>query len=469
MQVEGDEKLDQARSFLMKFEQAHVTIKEADFMLNALLQANENAKQLTGMWKQAGEELMIERASLIEEVKHLKTSICVKEKEQDETRYILAEISNSMSLLEECFMQLKSNVEERLKIIYSDFLSIGMELLNIVGNSRSLLEDISCETLEKGFALFVLYQCYLGELIRKIPCFSIDTGFHLSRHPKSYTEVNNLHKVCSSGKDEIMITGKTSIDEGSQSEVAKNTEGGELGLYHDSLVNENFGLKKELQRKEVLLEGLLFDFSLLQESASNRKDIKDETEKLIRFLSQVRHELEMKQSQLDDMLVQNRKLECHLSDTEKALFISNSKLDHATETIETFSEQNAQLNVLLKDLYLRKSEAEEQLEEQNEVIKSMESEILQLTTSSAKGKLLSVEAIEDNLRYVTSERDQLREKVLSLNDKLEMAFALADENEAIAVEARQVNFLCHSSYSFQYQQYNCRWIFIYIKLTCIGV
>ncbi|KAF3456467.1 hypothetical protein FNV43_RR01117 [Rhamnella rubrinervis] len=432
-QVEGDGKLDQAKSFLINFEQAHVTIKEADFMLNALLKANENAKQLTGKWKQAAEELMIERASLIEEVEHLKTSICVKEKEQDETHYVLAEI---MSLLEKGFMQLKSDAEERLKIIYSDFLSIGMEFLNIVSDSRSLLEDISCETLEKGFALFVLYQCHLGELIRKIPCFSVDTGFHLSRHPKGYIEVNNLHKIWSSGKDEIMITGKKCIDEGNQSDVAKNTDGGELGLYHGSLLNENLGLKKELQRKEVLLEGLLFDFSLLQESASNKKDIKDETEKLICFLSQVRHELEMKQSQLDDMLVQNRKLECYLSDTEKALFISNSKLDQATETIETFSEQTSELNVLLKDLYLRKSEAEEQLEEQNKVIKSMESEILQLT-SSTKGRFLSVEVIEDNLRRVTSERDQLCEKVLSLNDKLEMAFALADENEAIAVEARQ--------------------------------
>lgn len=449
MQVEVDEKLDQARSFLMKFEQAHVTIKEADFVLNALLVANENAKRLTEMWKQAGEELMIERAKLIEESKHLKGSIRVKEKEQDETHYILAEISSSMSLLEECFMQLKSDVEEELEKIYSDVLSMGMDLVNLVGNSRLLLEHISCETLEKGFAFFVVYQCRLGELIRKMKC----------RRPKSCTEVNSLHKVWSIGKDEI--------DEGNQSEVTKSIEEGELGLYHDSLINENLALKKELQRKEALLEGLLFDFSLLQESASNRKDMKDETEKLIRSLSQLRHELEMKQNHLDDVLVQNRKLECHLSDTKKALFMSNSKLDQANEEIETFSGQNAKLKLLLEDLYLKKSEAEEQLEEQKEVVKSMENEILQLT-SSAKGKFVSVEAIEDDVRHVIRERDQLRENVVSLNDKLEMAFALADENEAIAVEARQVTSW-HSSYSLQFPQFNCRWIFVDIKLTCIGV
>ncbi|KAH7520915.1 hypothetical protein FEM48_Zijuj08G0196300 [Ziziphus jujuba var. spinosa] len=435
IEVEGDEKIDRARSFLTKFEQARLTIREADIMLNALLKANENAKQLTGMWKQTGEELMVERASLIEEVKCLRSSISVKEREQDETHYKLAEIANSISSLEECFMQLKIDVEKRLKDIYSDVYSMGIEMLSFVSSSRSLLEDIWYETLKKGFASFVLYQCHLEELIRKLPCLNVDMGFHLSRSPESYTEVNKLQNISSSGKGEIMITCKKSIDEGDQREVATNAEGGELSL--DSLINENLSLKKELQRKEVLLEGLLFDFRLLQESASNRKDIKDETENLICFLHQVRHELEMKTSQLDDMLVQNQKLERHLNDTEKALFISNSKLDQATKESETFSDQIVELKMLLKDLYIRKSEAEEQLEEQKEIVKSMENEILQLTSSAEMKFLSSVESIEDNMRRIASERDQLIEEVQSLNNKLEMAYALAEENEAIAVEARQ--------------------------------
>ena len=66
--VESGEKSDFVSSFLIRFEEAHATIKEADFMLNALMEANENSKQLTGQWKHTGEELMLERTSFIEKV-----------------------------------------------------------------------------------------------------------------------------------------------------------------------------------------------------------------------------------------------------------------------------------------------------------------------------------------------------------------------------------------------------------------
>lgn len=83
-------------------------------MLNALMEANENAKELTGLWKQTGEELMLEKASFI-------------------------------------------------------------------SKSRSLLQEICTETLEKKFAIFVLHQCLTGELIHKIPRFNVGSGFRSSR------------------------------------------------------------------------------------------------------------------------------------------------------------------------------------------------------------------------------------------------------------------------------------------------
>ena len=53
------------------------------------------------------------------------------------------------------------------------------------------------------------------------------------------------------------------------------------------------------------------------------------------------------------------------------------------------------------------------------------------------GSLL-VEDIEDNLIKVTSERDQLKEDIQLLKDKLETAYTIVDEKEAIIVEAHQV-------------------------------
>jgi len=440
-QVVADAKVDQPFSFLTKLEETSATMREADLMLNALLKANENAKQLTGMWKQTGEDLMVERASLIEEVEQLKSSLRLKEGEnellQDQIHYGLEEIVNSFSLLEGCFQQMQKVVDERFNMIYCDALSMGQEMLYLVSNSRSSLEDICTETMEKGFALFVLHQFHVGEFISKLPCFNAQPGLYPSRRQEC-CPVINLKNTCSSGKDDIMVADEKVMGEGDECEVVRKLEEGEVSLSSDNLIYENLALKKELERKEVLLEGLLFDFRLLQESTSNTKDIKDETEKLIFSLSQVRHELEMKASQLDDMLVQYRKLEGHLAHTEKALFISNSDLEQANDTIDSYSNQNAELKVLLKDLYLKKSETEELLDEQKEMVKGLEKEILHLTSLVEKQSLSLVKGIEDELKRATSERDQLCEQVQSLNATLDMAYALADEKEAIAVEARQV-------------------------------
>ncbi|XP_062108915.1 kinesin-like protein KIN-12C isoform X2 [Humulus lupulus] len=436
--VPADEKNEHARRFITKFEEAHATIKEADFMLNALVKANENAIQLTGVWKHTGEELMIERANLIKEVEHLKSTILVKENENkllhDEANCSLVEIASSLSSLEECYMQLKSD-EEKLTATYSDVFSMGMEMLNFISNSRSFLEDIGLEIVGKNFAAFVLYQCCVGGLINKIPSLNVETDLHLFSHQESNALVNELQSICSDDGNKIMVTSNKLVGEGVQREVNSSMEGNDMCSSNDYMINENIALKKELKRKEVVLEGLLFDFSLLQELTSDKKEIKEESDKIVCSLSQVQLELEAKTRQLDEMLVQHRKLEGRLIGTEEALVMLNSNLADANDIIDSLSEQNAELKMILKELYLNKSEVERQLEEQKEIVNSLEEEVLQLTSSIDK-------KIEDNLRRVTSEKDQLQDEVQSLIDKVEMAYALVDEKEAMIIEARQVSEAC---------------------------
>lgn len=441
-----------ASSFFSKFEEARETMREADCMLNTLLKANEKAKQLNDKWKQAGQQLMADRASLTDEVEQLKFSIHLKEEENellmDHLHFNMSEIINSISLLEGCFLQVQKEVEDRFKELYSDVLLMGRDVHHFISNSKSLQDDIFPVIMEKGFQQFVIYLCHFGAFMHKTLNSSVESGFHPLSQQENYILRDLSPHFFLNSQDDILIT-KKAAEDGNHVERITNLE--EFFLSHSHLSYENLSLKKELQRKEVLLQGLLFDFSLLQESASNKKDIKDETEKLFSTLSQVRQDLDRKASQLDNLLLQHEKLEASLTDTENSLVI-------AKETIDTLSDQNADLRVLLKDLYLKKSEAEEQLEEQKEVIKGLEKEILHRTSedkkllisvesiaedlrimTSDRDKLCEeVESIEEELRKVSAERDKLREEICSLNDKLDMAYVLADENEAIAVEARQV-------------------------------
>ncbi|KAF9674332.1 hypothetical protein SADUNF_Sadunf10G0116300 [Salix dunnii] len=435
-----DDKVCHGSVFLRKCEEANATMKEADYMLNALMEANENAKQLSDMWKRASDELMVDRSHLIEENGQLKSSLCLKEEENklllDENSHGLAEVASYVSLLEASFLQMQREEEERYRVIYSDVLSMGKEMLYYICNSRSSVEEIFSEIMEKGFARSILYHCLVGEVVHKIPSFNAQPGFCSFSQQECRMVMDSSQRVCSTGPAESFVTDKQENEIQRQRESFTTTEEGE-GPSHDKLIYDNLSLKKELERKESLLTGLLFDFSLLQETASNRTDFKDETEKLIFALSEVQRELEKKTSQIDDLLAQHRKVEGYLTDTENALLVSISDLAQAKETIDTLSDENAELRMLLKDIYLKKSEAEEQLEEQKEVTKSLEGEIIHLTSSTESKLRTAVESLEEELEKIRNDRDKLREEIYSFNDKLEMAYGLADENEAIAVEARQ--------------------------------
>lgn len=434
LQVTSVEETKEDGGFLDRLEEAQEAIREADIMLNALLRANENAKQQTGIFKQAGEQLQIERENLIDEVGQLKSSMHLKDAENkllhEQVCFNLEEVASSVSSLEGCISQTQRDVDEKFGIISCDIISFRDEMLKSVGNWKSLLEDVFLEVMGREFMSFVVHQC-VNEICWQFAQFKAEPNFLPLKWQRCLESTNISGSTCLTDKEDIMLISK--IDRG-RTELITGLEEADGGFSYDDMLYENLALKKELKRKEVLLEGLLFDFRLLQESTSKTKDMKNERDY---SLSQLQHELEIKANQLDSVLVQQRKLEGLLTDTEKALFSSNSKLDKAKETMTSISEHNAQLKKQVEDLYLKKSEAGKQLAEQQDVINKLENEIIHLT-SLEKKSVLSVEDIENELSRVISERDQLHEQVCFLTDKLGIAYALADEKEAVATEARQV-------------------------------
>ncbi|KAJ4955937.1 hypothetical protein NE237_012720 [Protea cynaroides] len=452
---------NRVNSYLNKCEEAQSTMKEADAMLNALLKANEAAKHMTDEWKQAGEKLMIERASLVEEVQQLKASLFLKEEEYEFMRDQMVEVTNSLSLLEGSFLQIRRDVEDWFNVIVSDIFALGQFIWGHLHNSRSSLEDIWSSMMEYGFASFVLYQCHIGKHFGKIPRFNAHLGLFPYRQGERSSTLNNLGTKCmNTGEDGSVIKGilhlkgllEQSQNKNPKEELSKpvNTQDtnyscravaklkeDELSQSFDSLISENLSLKRELSRKDVILKGLLFDLSLLQESAASANDMKTEMEQIVAALIHVRHELAVKTTQLDDILIQHQKLRAELDDHVAAASISNSELDQAKATIYALSNQNTELRHLFEDLYVRKNSAEQQLEEKNVAVKCLEKEIIRLASSVEEKIQTSIVDIENDLRRVTAERDCMYEEIISVNGKLEMANALAEENEAIAIEARQ--------------------------------
>lgn len=405
MQLKLNDKTSQASRFFNKFEEAYRTIKEADHTLQALTKANEGAMELNCMWKRAGEEFMVERARLDEEILQLNSDVNGTEskygKLQNQMHHTFTEIASSISSIEDTFQETQKYVDTLCKSVLSDAFGMVKETMSCICNSRLLLEEIFTNIEGTGLASLVLNRNVVFQ-----PA-ALQEGFlALSSTGESYETYDNgmLRKV--------------------KAPTIKTTGSEEIDLVHANSMNENTELRRELERKEALLKGLLFDFSLLQESASSKKDVKDEIDKLIAALSQVENELRIKNNQHNDMIVQHRTLENQFKEAQSALFSSHSDLLEARRKLEILSKENAELRELLEDIYLKKSETEEGLREQMKAVEMLEKEIILLTSST------------DN--QVNGEKIQLLEQVRSLQDKLDIACALANENEAIAVEARQV-------------------------------
>lgn len=408
--------VDPVRSFFDRFEAVSATMKKVDLTLCELVKANEKSKFVTGMCLQTHEEQMVKEKNLLDDLEQVKSTLLAKEQESqillNQTQSTLADMEKSVSLLEECLLETKREVGETVEALVSD------------------VEQIVSENMEREFTMYATYQCHIGKLMDQILDHRKQV---ITPHVAGQENEQSMETKAIGYSAEDEVTGK--LNRVHKADVVTGFEGEEVVQTHEGLLNENFYLKKELERKEALFEGLLFDFRLLQESASNKRDIKDEMDELFDALCKVQKDLEVKANQVQALFVHNENLENCCINLKKALLTSKADLEQANDSIQVLEEQNDELNVLVRDLCMEKVAAEEGLEEQKELVQRLENEILHLTTTAEKQL---VKSIEENLRKTSDEKDQLVEEICSLNDKLKLAYAIADEKEAIAVEARQV-------------------------------
>ncbi|KAL9174096.1 hypothetical protein ABFS82_02G030000 [Erythranthe guttata] len=196
-------------------------------------------------------------------------------------------------------------------------------------------------------------------------------------------------------------------------------------------------LQTELSRKDDILKGLLFDLSLLQESASNSKDKKDETEELLASLMALEKDFELKSLELEKAVGEGRVLEVQLQEKIAKISALEMDLTKNQEIIDSLSNNNVELLAGAKDALDAKKSMEKEMMETRMKTENLEMEVCEMEKSLAQMNK-TTESLRNNLDTVTCQRDELDDKVLSLTKELEMAKALAEENEAIAVEAQEI-------------------------------
>ncbi|GLU02988.1 hypothetical protein SLE2022_202120 [Rubroshorea leprosula] len=192
-----------------------------------------------------------------------------------------------------------------------------------------------------------------------------------------------------------------------------------LGCQAKELVSENVTLQIELSRKDDILKGLLFDLSLLQESASNTKDQKDEIEAL-------EDELAVKSGELEQAVTYGQMLETQLQ--EKIDIISDLHLHISKEH---------ELKAEIEQALAAKSSFEEELKERNKMAESLEMRLSEMENALSHMNDTN-ESLRGNMNEIESERDQFHEEVISLEEKLRKMEFDVREKEALTMEALQM-------------------------------
>jgi kinesin family protein 15 len=200
-------------------------------------------------------------------------------------------------------------------------------------------------------------------------------------------------------------------------------------------------LRREFDRKSNVAEGLSFDLKLLQESTSNVKDMKDKADEISTALSNVKKELDIKTDAMENMLRKQKALEEELAENGAVLTVLRSELEKSESLSSALLRENEDLRVMLEEETVKNSETKVLLEDKVNVIEGLESQILLLNRSEVGQLMSDIEELKNNIKIMNSNRENLQAEILTLRDKLEMAMALSEENEAAAIEARQVSIL----------------------------
>uniref|UniRef100_A0A0E0EEZ8 Kinesin motor domain-containing protein n=1 Tax=Oryza meridionalis TaxID=40149 RepID=A0A0E0EEZ8_9ORYZ len=423
-----EDKSNKVLALFSNFEEAQETMEEAETMLSSLLKANEELKLEKDSCRQAVELLFAEKTSLINDLQELEASNSFTAQRYDKLHErvngCVAEMTNLATIIKESFHQVQRVTTVELFAFCSEVISFGQDLRKWIYESRSYLVNMGALLEEQGNSYAEQIRCtnsstYAGVSQQVESCSRQLGGMNGEFFPGTYMAVD--------GKEKPSVH---VVPIGSNAEL------------EDTNVERTFdmdyaSLRREFDRKSDVAEGLSFDLKLLQESTSQAKDMKDKADEISDALVSVQRELEKKNSAMESILKQQKALEEELAENGAALLILRSELEHSESLSSELFNENNDLKAMLEEEAMMISETKAMLEDKSKVIEGLEHQIL-LLNSSEEGRLMSqIKELNDNLKGISIDKGNLEEEILKLTDKLEMAVALAEENEAASIEARQ--------------------------------
>ncbi|CAL5061403.1 unnamed protein product [Urochloa decumbens] len=392
-----EDKSKKVLNLFSNFEAAQETMEEAELMISTLLKASEELKLERDNSREMVEVLLSEKTSLIGELKELETSSSQRyDKLHQQTNDCVVEMAKLAAIIRVLFQQMQRVSTAELFALCSEIITFGQDLKRCISESRSYIVNMVSLIEEKG---------------------------------KSTKQIQDLN---------ANAYGSVCQQSACQQTESRCQSGSSKPNFSQSDYSTDYvSLRREFDRKSNIAEGLSFDLRLLQESTSNVKDMKDKADEISTSLSNVQRELDIKTYAMENMLKKQKALEEERAQNDAELTILRSELEQSQSLSSALLKENKDLRAMLDEEIMKNSEIEVLLEDKDNVIEGLESQILLLNRSEVGRLMLDIEELNNSIKIMSSDRENLQAEIHTLREKLEMTMALSEENEAAAIEARQ--------------------------------
>ncbi|KAK1626202.1 hypothetical protein QYE76_000517 [Lolium multiflorum] len=216
----AQQKSFEAFTLMAQFQEAHVTIADAESTVKALVEANGNAKLQAEKFKQKESLFVTEKDNLLGEISSLKMLLDVKEQSymdmEKKFESGLLEANEVALELEDGIRHLKNLLSENLEFVSSDIKWMRSELRQFVELVRTWLEENWLEMIGKDCAVSVLHLCHMGILLERVTGLHAENGFLQSGISESNSLISTLREHNDKAKSELemcsVLKGKLLLD-----------------------------------------------------------------------------------------------------------------------------------------------------------------------------------------------------------------------------------------------------------------
>ncbi|KAL0914631.1 hypothetical protein M5K25_014994 [Dendrobium thyrsiflorum] len=397
-------KRDEISNLLIKIEEGHETMREADVVVNTLMEANRIANLEIDRLKKTEISLCHENCYLTSKLHKLQASLDEKDENLERIQMnFKSNIMEAMDLVlavEDQFMSLKDAFVKNFTLINHDLDGLKSWMLQHI-ESKMCLEEIWLGIIGKDCAASVLHLCHVRVLLERITGLNGEICFLQNGLLESNSLVTNLREQNIKANKELqmcsVLKGKLLLD-----------------------INNSFTriTKKEHETSEFSAKLNSFEKKIV--------DLQFIEETMLEKSNDIGHELDVLR---DELIAANKEIALRAAVQEKLI----KENEEANGRLE-------ELSLLLKEVQVTNKTLRDELDmESNEKFKVTERlvmELINMNISLDQQKHL-LEDLQEEMYCIKYEKDNLESHVSTLNEKLN----LVEENEAIAAEQLEKLFM----------------------------